>query len=184
PASYRAAPPRVGANHYRSTAGPAQTAAPRPGRSYAPGARLGSAGGRMSHRLRTLVAASAAAVLAVMFAPTATQAALLGNQLKIVTATANIITGTSWSLTAEVDDFLGNPVSGATVWVGTKEPSTGCGSDLTVTACTSLATTQDTADGNGRLTLEKPAALDTFVVLYLSDSQGALDPTTGQSVLS
>ena len=137
----------------------------------------------MSHRLRTLVAASAAAVLAVMFAPTATQAALLGNQLKIVTVTANIITGTSWSLTAEVDDFLGNPVSGATVWVGAKEPSTGCGSDLTVTACTSLATTQDTADGNGRLTLEKPAALDTFVVLYLSDSQGALDPTTGQSVL-
>ena len=126
---------------------------------------------------------SAAALMAGLIAPATSYAALLGNTLKIVTVTSNIVTGDSWSMTAEVDDFLGNPVSGATVWVGTKEPSTGCGTDLTASACTSIATAKDTADSSGRLQVSRPAMLDTFVVLYLSDSTGALDPTSGQSVL-
>ena len=134
-------------------------------------------------QFRTLICLSAAAMAAGLITPATTHAALLGNTLKIVTATSTIITGDSWTMTAEVDDFLGNPVSGATVWVGTKEPSTGCGTDLTASACTSLATAHDTTDSNGQLKVSQPAALDTFVVLYLSDSSGALDPTSGQSVL-
>jgi uncharacterized protein YkwD len=137
----------------------------------------------MRHRSRALIGVSFAAILAGLLTPATSQAALLGNTLKIVDATSNIITGDSWTVTAEVDDFLGNPVSGAAISVGTQEPSTGCGSDLSAAACTGLATKPETADANGRLQLSQPAALNTFVVLYLSDNQGAVDPTSGQSTL-
>ncbi len=116
-------------------------------------------------------------------APSAAGAVPLGQHLTIVDKTDRIVTGDDWHVTAEVDDILGLPVSGATVWTGVVEPSSGCGTDLTVAACTKLAATHQTSDANGRLTLTKSATLNTFVVLYLSDGTGALDPTTGQSVL-
>jgi len=107
----------------------------------------------------------------------------VGQHLTIVDKTDSIVTGADWHVTAEVDDLVGLPVSGATVWTGVVEPSTGCGPDLTASACTKIATTQQTADGSGQLTLTKSAKLNTFVVLYLDDGQGAIGPTTGQSVL-
>lgn len=137
----------------------------------------------MRHRSRALLGLGLATVLAGFVAPGTTQAALLGNTLKIVDVTSSVTTGDSWTLTAEVDDFLGNPVSGAAIWVGTQEPSAGCGSDLSAATCTGLATKPESADSNGRLRLSQPAALNTFVVLYLSDNQGAVDPTSGQSAL-
>lgn len=106
----------------------------------------------------------------------------IGNKLVIVDSTSAITTGNSWTVTAEVDDVLGNPVAGATVWTGIKEPSAGCGSDLSASACTGLATAKNTTDTNGQVTFTRTAVLNTFVVFYLSDLQGALDATTGQSV--
>lgn len=115
--------------------------------------------------------------------PTASGAVPLGQHLTIVDKTDGIVTGDDWHVTAEVDDVLGLPISGTTVWTGIIEPSLGCGADLTVSDCTKLATTQQTSDANGQLTLTRSAKLNTFVVLYLADSTGALDPATGQSVL-
>ena len=122
------------------------------------------------------------ALLAGVLAPVPASAALLGDHLTLVSSTASIVTGDSWTVTAEVDDILGSAVPGATVWTGTKEPSLGCGGDLTASACTVLAGDKKVADSSGRVTLTRSAKLDTFVVFYLSDSQGALDPTTGMSV--
>ena len=131
---------------------------------------------------RTVTGVASVFLLAGAIQPVTSNAALLGNTLKIVSSSANVTTGDSWTVTAEVDDFLGSPVSGATVFTGAQEPSLGCGGDLTATACTSLATGKQTTDANGRLTMSQPATLDTFLVLYLADSQGAIDPTTGQSL--
>jgi len=121
-------------------------------------------------------------LLATALQPTSSDAALLGDTLKIVNSTPNIVTGDTWQVTAEVDDFLGSPAPNTVIYVGIKEPLTACGTDLTANACTGLATVQKSSDASGRLALSQPASLDTFVVLYLSDSSGALDPTTGQSV--
>jgi len=124
--------------------------------------------------------ACAAAGLAV---PSPAAALPIGNQLTIVNSTDTIVTGTPWKVVAEVDDLLGSPVPGATVFSGSVEPSAGCGSDLTASACTSLATDTNGSDANGQVTLSQAATLNTFVVFYLSDNAGALDPTTGRSVL-
>ena len=139
----------------------------------------------MQHRSWVSAVAALAASAAATFtgAPPASGAALpVGQHIVIATTTASILTGSQWQVTADVEDILGQPVSGATVWAGSLEPARDCGGDLTAAACTKLATDKLTADTNGAVDLQQTAALDTFVVLYLSDSQGALDPTTGQSV--
>lgn len=107
----------------------------------------------------------------------------LGEHLVMVTATQKIVTGDTWQVTVEVDDVLGQPVAGTNVWTGIVEPSTGCGGDLTVAACTDLATVKKTTGSDGRVSLSHSATLDTFLVFYLSDSQNVLDPTTGVSTL-
>lgn len=113
--------------------------------------------------------------------PSPARALPLGNKLTIVSATNKIVTGESWKVVAEVDDLLGNPVPGAAVFTGTQEPSAGCGTDLSASACTGLATDTATTDANGQVTLSGTSALNTLALLYLADSQGALDPTTGLS---
>jgi uncharacterized protein YkwD len=124
-----------------------------------------------------------AALVAGLAAPSPAGAALpLGQHLVVANSTDSIVTGDSWTITVEVDDILNQPVAGAVVWTGTVEPSIGCGSDLTASACTQLAVDQQTADGSGRVTLTKTAALNTFAVFYLGDAQ-SLDAATGLSVL-
>jgi uncharacterized protein YkwD len=124
--------------------------------------------------------ALATAAIAV---PSPATALPIGNTLTIVSSTNSMTTGKTWTVVAEVDDLLGSPVSGATVFTGIVEPSAGCGNDLTAATCTALATDTKGSDANGQVTLSRAATLNTFVVFYLSDSAGALDPTTGKSVL-
>jgi uncharacterized protein YkwD len=130
----------------------------------------------------TLAVGLAAAAVGLVV-PTAGAAVPIGEHLTIVDKADSITTGDTWHVTAEVDDLLGLPVSGASVWTGTLEPSSGCGADLTALTCTQIATDQQTSDGGGQVTLRKSATLNTFVVFYLDDGTGTLDPTTGQSVL-
>jgi uncharacterized protein YkwD len=136
---------------------------------------------RNRHVVAVVTGMAAAAVSLV--APTAGAALPLGQHLTIVNQTDSITTGDTWHVTAEVDDILNLPVSGATVWTGILEPSVGCGVDLTDSTCTQLATDQQTTDGSGQVTLTKSATLNTFVVFYLDNGQGAVDPTTGKAVL-
>jgi uncharacterized protein YkwD len=136
------------------------------------------------HRTTGIVTIGLGVLLtAALVVPSSASALPLGNQLVVVSATTSIITGNQWQVVGEVDDLLANPVPGTTVWTGIQEPSTGCGSDLTASACTALATDTNTTDASGRVTLTKTAQRDTFVLLYLADSTGALDPTAGRSVL-
>jgi uncharacterized protein YkwD len=129
------------------------------------------------------IATGVAAAAVSLVAPTAGAALPFGQHVTIVDKTDSIVTGDTWHVTAEVDDLLGLPVSGASVWTGVLEPSVGCGADLTDITCTQLATDQQTSDAGGKVTLTRSATLNTFVVFYLDDGAGALDPTTGQSVL-
>ena len=136
-------------------------------------------------RLRSRIGAAVGFVVLIagLVGPTRAGAAGLGDHIVVTDAPgASIVTGKDWQVTAQVQNLLGLGVSGATVWTGVVEPSIGCGGDLTAVACTSLATDQLTTDTNGEIALTGSSVLDTFVVLYLSDSQGALDPTTAQSV--
>ena len=128
------------------------------------------------------LSAAAAALFAGLSAPPAGAALPLGQHLVVVNSTDSIVTGDTWTITVEVDDLLNQPVAGAVVWTGSVEPSAGCGSDLTASACTQLAVDHQPADGSGRVTLTKTAALNTFAVFYLGDAQ-SLDATTGLSVL-
>ena len=137
----------------------------------------------MRHRTVFAIGAGLAALLGSLVAPTPAGALPVGNQLVITDSTDRIVTGDTWSATAQVQDLLGQPVAGAAVWTGIVEPSVGCGADLTAAACTKLATTSNTSDSNGQVTLSKSATLDTFVVFYLSDSSGALDASTGKSLV-
>ena len=121
---------------------------------------------------------------AAAFAVTPPATALpIGNTLKVADATNTLATGRTWTVVGEVDDLLGSPVSGATVYTGSVQPSAGCGTDLSASDCTKLATDTATTDANGQVTLSGTAKLNTFIVLYLTDTTGALAPTTGKSVL-
>ena len=135
----------------------------------------------MGRRSRISVAIGSLALVGGLVAAPA-HALPLGNHIVIVSSTTSIVTGDSWTVTVEVQDLLGSAVPGATIWTGIEEPSLGCGADFTASACTGLAGSKRNADGSGQLTLTQPADLDTFVLLYLSDSQDVLDPTTAQSV--
>lgn len=134
---------------------------------------------------RSAIAASLGIALgtAALVVPSPASALPIGNTLTIVNATNAIATGKAWTVVGEVDDLLGSPVAGTVVYTGTVQPSAGCGTDLTATACTKLATDTKSSDGQGQVTLTGTAKLNTFVVLYLADTTGALDPTTGKSVL-
>lgn len=136
----------------------------------------------MRQRTVFAIGAGLVALLGGLVAPTPAGALPIGNQLVIVNSTDSIVTGDTWTVTAQVQDLLGQPVAGAKVWTGIVEPSVGCGTDLTAADCTKLATTSKTSDSSGQVTLSKSAVLDTFIVLYLADSTGALDATTGTSV--
>jgi uncharacterized protein YkwD len=135
------------------------------------------------HRPIVAIATGLVVAAAGLVATSADAVLPIGQHLTIVDKTDSIVTGDTWHVTAEVDDLLGLPVSGATVWTGILEPSTVCGAVLADIACTKLATDMQTSDGSGQVTVKKSATLNTFVVFYLDDGQGALDPTTGQSVL-
>ena len=137
----------------------------------------------MRNRPIVAIVTGVAAAAVSLVVPAAGAALPVGQHLTIVDKADSITTGDTWHVTAEVDDLLNLPVSGATVWTGTLEPSVGCGADLTAVTCTQLATDQQTSDAGGRVTVTKASKLNTFVVFYLDDGTGALDPSTGQSVL-